>query len=245
MLTIGIVVPTYRRRRFLQPFLRNLRRQTHEAFRCVVVHDGPDGGFAHTVNRLAADDPRITPTTTPIHHGDWGVGPRTHGILALAADPTPPDYVVMWDDDNVFYPDALARCAAALQRADHPDLLLMPVDYIHRTLPEGLRDGLPDVVDTACLVVRLDVAARLYPQVAVAGANPHIQDQTFYGIMRRESPPLRIAVAQDRPIGRYDGLRRMHTWLVQLGAGRLKRPMKWLLGLPGVRDAYVRLIAGR
>lgn len=245
MPSIGIVVPTYRRRRFLRPFFRNLRRQSHGEFRCVVVHDGPDPGFAHDVHRLAGRDPRITPATTPIHHGDWGIGPRIAGIRALAAEPVPPDYVVLWDDDNLFYPDALERCVAALARADLPDLLLVPIDYVHRTLPEGLRDGLPEVVDTACLVARLDVAARLYPRVASAGADPHVQDQTFYGLVRRESPPLRIAVAQDRPIGRYDGLRRVHTWLVRLGAGQLKRPMKWLFGLPGVRGPYRRLIAGR
>lgn len=245
MLTIGIVVPTYRRRRFWGPFLDNLRRQTLGRFRCVVVHDGPEPGFAETVHRLAAQDPRIVPATTPIHHGNCGIGPRMHGIRLLAALPSPPEYVVMWDDDNLFYPDALEWCEAALERAGRPDVLLVPIDYIHRTLPEGLRDGLPEVVDTACFVVRLDVAARVYPQVAAAGPDPHVQDQTFYGLLRRESPPLRIAVAQEQPIGRYDGLRRMHTWLVRLGAGRLKRPMKWLFGLPGVRWAYARLIAGR
>ncbi len=245
MLSIGIVVPTYRRRRFLRPFFRNLRRQTYGRFRCVVVHDGPEPGFAEAVTRLAANDSRIMPAETPIHHGDWGIGPRIAGIRGLAADASPPDYVVLWDDDNLFYPDALERCAAALERAALPDLLLVPIHYIHRTLPEGLRDGLPEVVDTACFVVRLDVAARLYPQVALAGADPHVQDQTFYGLLRRESPPLRIAVTQDRPIGRYDGLRRMHTWLVRLGAGKLKQPMKWLFGLPGVRRIYARLIAGR
>ena len=225
MPSIGIVVPTYKRRRFLRPFLRNLRRQTHGVFRCVVVHDGPEPGFKQAVNHLTSNDPRIKPITTTIHHGDWGIGPRIAGIRELSADASPPDYVALWDDDNLFYPDALARCLAALEQAAFPDLLLMPIHYLHRTLPEGQRDGLPEVVDTACLVARLDMAARLYPQVAAAEAHPYVQDQIFYGLVRSESPSMRIAVAEVHPIGRYDGLRRMHTWLVRLGAGRLKQYM--------------------
>lgn len=219
-ITIGIITPSRSRIRFLRAFVRNVKAQSHAAWRFVYVQDGPNGRSERLFQAEAAGDPRMHFLQTDAPAEDWGVTPRLHGLELLRTFTPRVDYVVLWDDDNEFYPHALQSIAREVQRRSYPELLLMPI-HIHRTtIPPGgesvgrLEDG---QTDTACFVMRPEVAREAYQRVR--NRRERGEDVMVFRSLRDSD--CRIAMGEGEPIGRYDGLRRLATWRWRLGIPRL------------------------
>src|SRR3954470_2763102 len=123
-LKFGIVTPTYRRDNFLNIFLRRIRAQSYSSWDVVVVHDGKSDSARSLVDRYSSSDPRIRYLETPCRANDFGVTPRLFGMTnGLAGRDC--DYVVLWDDDNLFYTNSLRVIARSLVEAACPELLLV------------------------------------------------------------------------------------------------------------------------
>ena len=208
MIHFGIITPTYRRPRFLPSFIRNVLRQTYSGWTLVIVHDGPENGtVSETVNRAARGDSRIRYLETPVHRGDMGNGPRLFGIENLAVTMPIIQYILFWDDDNQFFPDALANIDKAIQETGDPDLLLVPIKHKWRSLPSR---GLPlraypmSSVDTANLCVKTRAVIKHFARSQHPSDSYH-QDFYFYrSICDDES--TRVCLANIDTIGCYDGL---------------------------------------
>lgn len=216
---LGIVIPTFSRHRFLPRVFDQVRQQTHPHWRCVVVSDGPDPQARRLFDRHTDGDGRFSYAELPLRANDWGLTPRCEGVQRLAALPEPPDYVLFWDDDDAYFPHALAAVSGALSRHPGVDLLLAPVHARLTCVPNPGMDPYTAEhhgVLTANFVVRLPVAATHLPgdpQRGERGTDCRFFDRVRAG--RRHS----IALADIPPIGRCDGLR----WLVNL---------RWRLGIP-------------
>lgn len=214
-MNFGIIVPTYERTKYLKRLLPRMASQTHPGWRLIVVHDGPNENMGSLVDEARARDSRISYGHTERRANNFGVSPRIEGLRHMIREGVA-DYCVFWDDDNYFSRHALARIAAALAEADHPDLLLMPILCERRVWPppgipvEGLDWG---HVDTACLVVRPTLALDCYEQMLKTHGDegPHFfytQDFRLFKTIRESRPAPRITIATGRPIGIHDGLRR-------------------------------------
>ena len=181
--------------------------------------DGPDSTTKDIFALYSTDDPRLLYRETPQPARDWGHTPRCLGLQVLADLCPPPDYVLFWDDDNVFFPDALEQVAQELHRHAYPDLLLVPI-YAQLTQippPEFVPAHAPSGnVDTANLVMRLSLAARTLPYDDEAGKRG-FDNRLFDRI--RSAPANRITYSSNALIGRYDGLRQLAT-------------LRWRLGIP-------------
>jgi len=215
----GIVTPTRRRHRFLRQVLRQVRDQSYPRRIFVLVSDGPDARAKALFERHADSAPGLLYRETPRPAADWGYTPRCLGLQELAAQPTPPDYVVFWDDDNAFYPHALAVVAEQLRHHGHPDLLLLPVHAQLGQIPRADFDpgrATGGTVDTANFVISLPLALRLVPHDALAGRRGF--DARLFDRIRAEGTN-RIVFSSAAPIGRYDGLRPLAT-------------LRWRLGIP-------------
>ncbi len=220
-LSFGIVIPTRSRSRFLPRTLGQVRSQTYPDWHCVLASDGPSTKTRALFDQHTEGDPRFSYVELAVPANDWGLAPRLRGLEVLASLPQCPDYVVFWDDDNSFSPEALTNIAGALRQNESTDLLIAPIYSQLSQLPRpglSFHDWKCGDVDTANFVVRLELARRLYPDDAVT--NLRSQDHRFFARVRAEKRH-RIALADIQPIGRYDGLR----WLVML---------RWRLQIPPV-----------
>ena len=210
---IGVITPTYLREAMLGRFVRRMRRQSYRNWNLVVVHDGPNSRCESLVRRAGSGDSRISYAQTEQRGNNYGVSPRLEGLRHLSRGVSP-DYCVFWDDDGYYSRHALGRIAEAIERAGHPDLLLVPIRHGAKILP---RPGTaPDQIewgqlDTGCLVVRPGIALESFSHMLDNHVNKepgffYTQDSRFFFHVRDRMPGVRIAVASCRPIGVHDGL---------------------------------------
>lgn len=216
-LTFGVVTPTYRRSRLLNLFYGQLVAQTHPGWHWVLVHDGPSGQAKSAA--VATQFSQTTFLTTPQKTDNYGATGRWWGARHFCRQPARPDYLVFWDDDDRFFSDALTEIAAALQRHDFPDLLLVPMATSTRVLPCGDTSGLAlreKELTTANLVMRPQLACQAYESVVASGVTRATDFHAY--LAARSQPGCRIQFAREmRPIGRADGLRKLPTSLERWG----------------------------
>ncbi|WP_165073540.1 glycosyltransferase family 2 protein [Paludisphaera rhizosphaerae] len=218
--SLCIVTPTFERRTLLKRFLKQLPKQEFQDWKLVVVHDGPNGRIKSLVGRFEASDPRIVFVETPDWNNDYGATPRLVGVQEARAR-FAPDYILFWDDDNSFEPDALCRIRDSLVAHDYPEVLIVSVDYRGREMlpPEGVSGYHLKIgqVDMACIIVRTWLAQAGYEAVVQAkwdnpGRDLFVQDWMLLAHVRERVPTPRIVVDRSIKVGTMDGLRRLHTW---------------------------------
>jgi glycosyltransferase involved in cell wall biosynthesis len=144
---LSVVTPVYNGEHFVARSYQCLRQQTFEDWEWVVVNDGSTD---RTLEELRAiDDPRLQVTT---YEANRGRGYARTTALARARG----RWIVVWDIDDLYFPDRLARvnqarisnydfmCSYALVadnalnvksvRGFHPESAYMPRYFIHPTL---------------------------------------------------------------------------------------------------------------
>ncbi len=221
-LRFGIITPTFQRYRFLPKVFRQVQAQTYPHWTFMLVNDGPDPQTRRIFERYGAGDAGMQYLETPATTRDWGSQPRAAGVQLLTQLPQPLDYLLFWDDDNAFYPEALRTVALELQRLDWPDLLLIPMALERSQTPRPSLDphrAQISEVDTGSFVVRPHLARDAYRTCLTQGRGRG-QDFRFYDAIR-SADRSRIVVSTAPPIGRHDGLRFFAT-------------LRWRMGIPRV-----------
>jgi len=179
----------------------------------MIVHDGPGSKeVAETVGRSAMGDSRIHYLETPVHSGDMGNGPRLFGIQNVVEIVPTIQYILLWDDDNKFFPDALVNIDKAIQQSCYPDLLIVPIKHKWRSLPLRelpLRTCPMGNVDTANLCVKTEIAIEHYGKSRHPSDAYH-GDFYFYNSIC-DDQSTRVCLANIDNIGCYDGLRFWET----------------------------------
>ena len=210
-----IVTPTYHRESLLARFLKQVRAQTYGRWRLLVVHDGPNPATEQLVGRFRALDPRIEYLHTATRGNDFGVTPRLEA-LRHTVQTNPPDYAVLWDDDDYFVRTALESIAANLKAANYPALLLSPYRYRNRVIPPpGIAIGelTQGQVGTGNFAVRTPLALKVYEQIitmkdGLSNSLMYVQDYLLIDQLRKLQPPPSMHIVRDEAIGMHDGLRR-------------------------------------
>lgn len=228
-LTVGIITPSRGRRQYVRPVVRQILAQTCPDWLFGYVLDGPNPVTRDLFHQEAGLDERIQCLETSEWANDWGVTPRIHALEWFLSLPQPPDYVVMWDDDNTFYPRALETIVGELARHEFPDFLLVPIHYQRgiKIAPEvtDYRELKGGDIDTANFVVRPALALRAYRATQAMKAG-YGEDFATYSHIAND-PETHVAIAHCPPIGRYDGQRRLST-------------LRWKLGIPPLNIMHAR-----
>ena len=211
---IGIVTPSYLRVKFLRRFLRLMPRQTYADWRLIIVHDGPSLEVKSFVDRARAQDSRIAYAETQERANNYGVTPRAEGLRYMIRE-VGADYCVLWDDDGYFHKDALQQIVKSLEEAGRPDLLLVPMRYGQKLVPQpGASPEKLDWgdLDTGSIVIRPKLGLEGYEELLRKDSKYYCGNSYCAGFplvpcIREERPEVRICVASCPPVGVHDGLR--------------------------------------
>jgi glycosyltransferase involved in cell wall biosynthesis len=152
---LTVITATRDRPKHLAKVLRSVHDQQYPfSVEHVVVSDGPD---RHAEFLVGGSGARYFELPNP--RGRWGAACKDVGIVQARGD-----YVVFWDDDNIYHPWALATLYAV---AHGYDIGMAQCEWI------GLERGVTRIIpsrdqtsfnfgsfDTMCLCVRREMAAR-------------------------------------------------------------------------------------
>ena len=122
---VAIIIPAWNAEKYLEASLRSVLNQTHRALRVLVVNDGSTDGTETILQRLRAEDDRLSFLTVP------NGGPAAARNRALAQLPAGTDYVMFLDADDLLLPDALSY---ALERSEGAELTLFGYSILR---PDG------------------------------------------------------------------------------------------------------------
>lgn len=149
MLDLSIITPSVRPHS-LAHFLNYLQRQSSDGFdhECLVVQESDDGFHQFESLRLGLKCRVLRQKV----HNDCGAFARDQAILEAKGQ-----YVAFWDDDNIYYPHAMA---SVLLAATNHDVGIVRVRYRDRVIPAGAV-VVAGEIDTMCLCVRRDLASRV------------------------------------------------------------------------------------
>jgi glycosyltransferase involved in cell wall biosynthesis len=115
--TVSVVIATYNRSRVLRQALRSVVESTFTDWEVIVVGDACTDDTAACVESFA--DPRIRFVNLPVNCGDQS-GPNNHGVSLARGR-----YVAFLNHDDLYLPDHLANCVAALDEGG-ADLVWVP-----------------------------------------------------------------------------------------------------------------------
>ena len=213
-LTIGVIVPTFRRELLLSRFLRRMKQQRHKNWRLMVAHDGPGPATSRLISSYQKDDPRFEYFESESRANDFGITPRLEGARLLVARGKV-DYCVFWDDDNLYSKNALSSVAGWLSTHDQPDLLLVGMRYQNKVLPPKnvpIAEISTGMIDTGSLVSRPGLAIDAFAHVqrfnhGLESIASYTGDFQFLDWVRDQEPTPTIAAADGIVMGVHDGLR--------------------------------------
>lgn len=151
---LSVITATRQRPAFLAHCLEQFRNQSTGGLRCehVVVSDGPDAMARELARRVKA---RYLELDVPL--GQWGAFAKDLGVQQARGE-----YVCFWDDDNIYFPHALATLYASavgtdvgVARTGHrlrrrPGLTTLPRRWEGRFVKGD--------IDTMCVCVRTELA---------------------------------------------------------------------------------------
>jgi glycosyltransferase involved in cell wall biosynthesis len=102
---VWILVPIYNTKHWqLKVCVRSVLRQTHKAWRCILVDDGSTNGAGAVCDAFAKKDKRIQ----VIHQANAGLFPaRITGVAACAAQGSDDDHMMFLDSDDSLHPKCL------------------------------------------------------------------------------------------------------------------------------------------
>ena len=103
---ISVVIPTYNHAQFLEQALNSVRAQTYADWEAIVVNNYSEDNTVEVVKSFA--DSRIQ--VVNLHNHGVIATSRNEGIRRAAGR-----YIAFLDSDDVWYPDKLVRCVAALE----------------------------------------------------------------------------------------------------------------------------------
>ncbi len=202
-----VITPTFRRSSVLRRFISALRKQSYPDWTGYVIHDGPNATFQQDYCGRPSPDARIHFSLTEKRTGDMGNSQRMQALHAAAAHAGPYDYCVLWDDDNYFFPHALASIAETLELTGFPDLLLVPLKVRGGVLPPPDKPvsnlDLGDV-DAGCLVLRAACYDSIRQRLTEVEDCYLFEIEVFRAV--RAGGGAVVSAYAMAPVGEYDGL---------------------------------------
>lgn len=140
---VSVVMPVYNAQEYLDDTLRDVTGQTLREIEIICVDDGSTDESVKIIERWQEKDSRIKLLTQANQYA--GVA-RNHGLTHATGK-----YVVFWDSDDIFYPEALEKlylqseeeqtdiCVCAATRYDDQrDCYIETTTYLdERYMPEG------------------------------------------------------------------------------------------------------------
>lgn len=155
MVDISVVTPTFNRKRLLASVLEDFRTQSLGELKAelIAVHDGPKG--AGECRAVCQRMPNVRFFHTEQRtDGYSGATVRDFGIKQAQGQ-----YLCFWDDDNIYFPHALATMYAIAHGHDLGIAQVLHVQQNYRAVPS--QPALPfryGNIDTACYCVRRELA---------------------------------------------------------------------------------------
>ncbi|TGA92562.1 bifunctional glycosyltransferase family 2 protein/CDP-glycerol:glycerophosphate glycerophosphotransferase [Streptomyces sp. MZ04] len=123
MSRFSVVVPAHRVQGYLRECLDSVLDQSFGDLELIVVDDASPDASAAIAAQCAERDPRVQLVRAP---AQAGAGPARN----IGADRATGTYLLFLDGDDLLLPGALEAIAAALDRADDPDVLLTGHDRV-------------------------------------------------------------------------------------------------------------------
>ena len=119
---LTLIMAAWNAQAYIERSVRSVLNQSFRDLRLIVVDDGSTDGTAAVLARLAAEDARLTPVTTP------NGGPGRARNLALDRLPEESEYVMFIDADDELLPDAAEKAVSAAEAG--ADLVLLGFSII-------------------------------------------------------------------------------------------------------------------
>ena len=159
---VTVLIPSYKHEAYVGDAIRSALAQRGVALRVLVVDDrSPDG----TVEAARAiDDPRVE-----VRENARNLGLGNSTLAALATVTTP--YVALLNSDDLFHPDRLARCLAALDGDAGAQLVATGMSLVDRDGGELTPAGVSDVLDGRLIHDWVHWYQRTAPTVAAAATD--------------------------------------------------------------------------
>jgi GT2 family glycosyltransferase len=148
---LTVITATWHRPQLLVLCLAQFAQQSVGNLRCehVVVSDGRDDRA-----RRFAENAGARYIERPQTGGVWGAFAKNDGIAAAAGD-----YLCFWDDDNLYYPHALATLYGAAVGFDIGVVQTLHRDpHGERPIPSWSGTFEPGNIDSMCFCVRREIA---------------------------------------------------------------------------------------
>jgi len=138
-----VIIPTHNRSAYLREAIDSVRRQTFSNWECLVVDDGSTDDTQQVVSEVAAQDPRIR----YLYQERSGCPSRVRNSgLDAAQSPL----LAFLDDDDIWYPDKLARQVAIFDAFPEVGLVFAKIRKYglkHQIWPEDRLAARPSFAD--------------------------------------------------------------------------------------------------
>jgi len=175
---VHMLLPVHNRKAITLQFVNCLRRQTHAAWRLILIDDGSTDGTADAVRAVVPDCTVLT------GRGQWWWGGSLHqGYEYLRHQPPPDDdLVLICNDDTIFEPDFLACAVKALAGRKGAMLLAQLYDQdgggfmesgVHADWRTLNFEGVADPARINCFSTR-GLFQRVDDFLALGGFHPHL-----------------------------------------------------------------------
>lgn len=112
---VSVLIPVYNAEPHLDGAIQSVRAQTFTDFELVIVNDGSTDGSLDTMQRHAAEDPRVVVVDRP----NAGIVAALNTGLAACRG----EYIARMDGDDIAFPDRLERQHAYLEANPSVDLV--------------------------------------------------------------------------------------------------------------------------
>lgn len=213
----SVLMPVYNHRQYLREAVQSVLDQQWPDWQLVICDDGSTDGSYELAAELAEPEPRIILT----RQANAGAGPARNTARTRATG----RWIAFLDSDDIWYPDALAGYAQAIQ--NRPDAGFF-YGYRHRIDENGQVTELAGEYQD-----RTTTAAELFGRMYMSTLCVTLQSELFDAVEGYD-PRLRCCEDYDfylrlsrhtnfHPLGKATGLRRRHATNTSRQSGYTRR----------------------
>lgn len=125
LIKVSVIVPVYNAMKYLETTVDSIRNQTLEDIEMIFVDDGSTDDTLEFLNRIKDEDKRVTVLSQKNSYA--GVA-RNNGLAVAKGK-----YVVFWDADDIFFPEALTEMFEQCEK-DEADICLCGASHYDEVL---------------------------------------------------------------------------------------------------------------
>lgn len=229
----SVLTPTYDTPAdVLGAMLESVRKQSFGDWELCLVDDcSPDLAVMETLERVAAEDPRIRVRR---REANGGICAASNDALAMARG----EFVVLFDHDDELHPDALAHVQEALQREPRADYVYTDEDKIdragHHSGPFFKPDWSPERMRTQMYTCHLSVLRRSLVE-EVGGFDPEVEGAQDWDLILKVTERARAVLHVPRVLYHW---RMLET---STASGEVAKPWAYEAGTRAVQAHCERI----